>query len=144
VVGDERPQVVLGHVVRVAVQHLQALLRHHPVHPGHVRQGGRAVLADLDAVVVQCACDAVQRHPRVRIRQGQADDGDADHVLAAVERRVDLLGPFGAHQRRVAAPVHAIPTHRPVQQETLPAIGTLPRAFPVRGQVAPHRRGVRA
>lgn len=131
-VGDERPQVVLGDVVGMAVQHLQALPRHHPVQPRHVRERGGALLADLDAVVVQRACDAVQRHPRIRVRQSQPDDGDADHVLAPVERRVDVLRPVGAHQRRVAAPVHAIPTRRPVQQEPLPAVGTLPRAFPVR------------
>ena len=125
-------------------QHLQALPRHHPVQPCHVGQRGGALLAHLDPVVVQRPRDPRERDPRVRVRQRQADHRHPDHVLAAVERRVDLLGAVGAHQRGEVAPVHALTTARPVQQETLPAVGTLPRAFPVRGQVPPDRRGVGA
>jgi hypothetical protein len=133
VVRDERPQVVLGHVVGIPAQHFQALPRHHPVQAGHVRQRRRALLADLDAVVVQRARDTAQRHPRVRMRHGQADDRHPDQVLAALERRVDFLRSLRAHQRGEVAPVHALTTHRPVQQKPLPAVGTLPGAFPVRG-----------
>jgi hypothetical protein len=116
----------------MAPQHLQALPRHHAVQPCHVRESRGAVLADLDPVVVQRARDPCQRHPRVRIGQRQADHRDADHVLAAVERRVDLLRPIGAHQGGEVAPVHALTTRRTVQQEALPAVGTLAGAFPVR------------
>lgn len=139
---DERPQVVLGHLVWVLAQHLQALPRHHPVDPGHVRQRRRTLPADLDAVVVQRSSDPRQGDQRVRIRHRQADHRDTDHVLAAVERRVDLLWAADAHQRGVVVPVHALTSHRPVQQEPLPAVGTLAGAFPVRGQVPPHRGGV--
>ncbi|SMC83962.1 hypothetical protein [Lentzea albidocapillata] len=139
---DERPQVVLGHLVGVAAQHLQALPRHHPVDAGHVRQRRRALAADLEAVVVQRAGHPPRRHQRVRMRQGQADDRHADHVLAAVERRVDLLRAGDAHQRRVVVPVHALAAHRPVQQEPLPAVGAFAGAVEVGGQIPPHGRGV--
>ncbi|MGW6442479.1 hypothetical protein [Lentzea sp. NPDC055074] len=139
---DERPQVALGGGVVTAAQHLQALPRHHPVDPGHVRQRRRCLAADLEAVVAQRAGHPPQRHQRVRVGQGEADHRHPDHVLVAVERRVNFLGPYRAHQGRVAVPVHAVPAHRPVQQEPLPAVGAFAGAFPVRRQVAPHRGGV--
>ncbi|WP_258953275.1 hypothetical protein [Lentzea californiensis] len=139
---DERPQVVLGHLVGVAAQHLQALPRHHPVDAGHVRQRRRALAADLEAVVVQRAGHPPRRHQRVRVRQGQADHRHPDHVLTPVERRVDLLRAGDAHQRRVVVPVHALTARRPVQQEPLPAVGAFPGVLEVRGQVPPHRGGV--
>ncbi|WP_090004183.1 hypothetical protein [Lentzea albidocapillata] len=76
------------------------------------------------------------------MRQGQADDRHADHVLAAVERRVDLFRAGDAHQRRVVVPVHALAAHRPVQQEPLPAVGAFPGVLEVGGQIPPHGRGV--
>lgn len=130
---DERPQVVLGHLVRVTAQHLQTLPRHHTVLTRHMRERRRTALTYLDAVVVQRPRYPPQRHPRIRIRQRQPDHRHPDHALVAVERRVDLLRSVGAHQRREVPPVHALTTRRTIQQETLPAIGTLTSAFPVRG-----------
>jgi hypothetical protein len=144
VVRDERPQVVLGDVVGVAAQDLQALPGHHPVLSCHVRQRGGPVPADLDAVVVQRACHPAQHHPRVRVRQRQRDHRHADHVLVAVERRVDVFRPVAAHHRGEVPPVAALAAHRPVQQEPLPAVGTFPGAGEVGGQVPPDRRRVAA
>jgi len=144
VVGDERPQVVLGHLVGMAAQHPQALPRHHPVDAGHVRQRHGTVAAHLDAVVVQRTGDPVRRGPRVRVRHSQADHRHADHVLAAVERRVDVLGAGDAHHRGVVVPVDAVTALRAVEQEPLPTVGALPGAVEVRGQVAPHGGGVGA
>ncbi|GGM91404.1 hypothetical protein GCM10011609_30790 [Lentzea pudingi] len=126
----------------MAAQHLQALPRHHPVQAGHVRERRRALAADLDAVVVQRAGHPPRDHQRVRVRQRETDHRHPDHVLAAVERRVDLLRPHRAHQRGVVVPVHPLAAHHPVQQEPLPAVGALPSVLPVRGQVTPHRGGV--
>jgi hypothetical protein len=143
-VVDEGPQVVLGHLVGVAAQHVEALPRHHAVDAGHVRQRRRALAADLDAVVVQGAGHAAQDGGGVGVRQGQADHRHPGQVLAAVERRVDLLGAGDAHQRGVVVPVHAQAAFGAVEQEPLPAVGAFAGAVEVRGQVAPHRGGVGA